>query len=156
MEQLIGENISVLPFKEIKKVADLIYFDGPILSHFKDKHSKDILFYWVDHNDNYNRWIAFQIDEKQLYSYLLQHKSLKDNIDYVGKKLIIEKSITDNSRITKEIKDLKELFKPTIVKSAISSFAIGVSPNTIIDAPDFLFTKEWLEGLFSEFKNDVV
>ena len=36
MEMLKGQDIGILPFKELKKVSDLISYEGPILSHFKD------------------------------------------------------------------------------------------------------------------------
>src|SRR5688572_17020448 len=72
MEMLVGENIGKLPFRGLKKVADLIYFDGPILSHFKDEFNKDLLFYWVDYNNEVNRWIVIQINEHLLSKYLLK------------------------------------------------------------------------------------
>lgn len=74
---LKGVIIEQLPFKGLDKVSDLIYFDGPILSHFTDKFGKDILFYWVDYNENHNRWLVFQISKEQLCSYLLRKQSLK-------------------------------------------------------------------------------
>lgn len=80
---IIGENIGVLPFKGLNKISDLIFYDGPILSHFKDKYGKDIIFYWVDFNNNYNRWLIFQVSEKNLYSYLLNHASLQQLFDSV-------------------------------------------------------------------------
>lgn len=80
MEQLKGEPVTVLPFKEIEKVSDLIEFEGPILSHFKDKFGKDILFYWVDVDDDFHRWLVFQVSEVQLYKYLSKRVSLRDVI----------------------------------------------------------------------------
>jgi hypothetical protein len=81
MEMLTGDNIRQLPFKNLEKVSDLLYYDGPILSHFRDKYGKDILFYWVDYNNEYNRWLVFQVTEKQLFDYLLQKGSLKSIIE---------------------------------------------------------------------------
>jgi hypothetical protein len=70
MEQLNGLKINVLPFRNISKVSDLISFEGPVLSHFKDAYGKDILFYWIDYNDIFNRWLVFQVSQTQLYHYL--------------------------------------------------------------------------------------
>lgn len=76
MEMLKGENIGYVPFKGLKKISDLIYFEGPVLSHFRDDFGKDVLFYWVDYNHEVNRWIIFQITEIQLGEYLTQKKTL--------------------------------------------------------------------------------
>jgi hypothetical protein len=76
MEILNGDNIGFLPFKGLKKITDLIYYEGPVLSHFIDEFDKIILFYWIDYNSEYNRWLVFQITEEQLYKYLLRGISL--------------------------------------------------------------------------------
>lgn len=53
---------------------DLQYFDGPLLSLFKDT-SLDLyyLFHWVDKDDTKNRWLVFQIASSDLC--LLMYKS---------------------------------------------------------------------------------
>lgn len=76
MEMLLGQSIAKLPFRGLRKISDLVYFQGPILSHFKDEFNKDFLFYWVDYNEEVNRWILLQISDIQLGEYLLQRKSL--------------------------------------------------------------------------------
>ena len=81
MEMITGKNIGVLPFKDLIKISDLISYEGPILSHFKDAFGNNLLFYWVDFDKNFNRWLALQITEKQLYYYLLKRISLKDLFD---------------------------------------------------------------------------
>ncbi len=72
---LTGENIKSLPFKGLNKISDLIYFDGPLLSHFKDTDNRNILFYWVDCDKEYNRWLLFETSEDDLISYLKKEKT---------------------------------------------------------------------------------
>ena len=82
MEAIKGQNIGILPFKDLKKVSDLIYFEGPILSHFKDHYNNHIIFYWVDYDNSSNRWIVFQTPEKLFLDYLRKNKSLRDLFDH--------------------------------------------------------------------------
>lgn len=77
MLQISGELIPSLPFKNLKKVADLVEFEGPILSHFTDDNNEEILFYWVDYNQDYNRWLVISVPKKSLYQYLLKEISLR-------------------------------------------------------------------------------
>lgn len=77
MLQLVGENIEALPFQGLKKVADLIEFEGPILTHFKDDKGNNVFFYWVDHDSKHNRWLVFQVSNEHLESYLSKKIPLK-------------------------------------------------------------------------------
>ena len=54
----------------INKVADLIYFDGPLLSHYYSDKGDDYLFYWVDSDSDYNRWLLIRTDLNTIQSYL--------------------------------------------------------------------------------------
>ncbi len=65
-----------LPYKELRKVSDLMEYDGPLLSHFRDSMDKDILFYWVDYNDYFNRWLVWSINTTSLYDYIHGEMSL--------------------------------------------------------------------------------
>lgn len=40
-----------LSIVELTKVSDLIYFDGPFLSHYVHKSGDNYLSYWVDCDD---------------------------------------------------------------------------------------------------------
>lgn len=66
----------------LTKVEDLIYYDGPILSHFTDSNGDDYLFYWVDYNDRYNRWIIWNVKKSDIISYLEKSKSLYELINH--------------------------------------------------------------------------
>ena len=46
-----GYNIDY-DFSGFRKIADLIYFEGPFLSHYVSSKGDDYLFYWVDRDDS--------------------------------------------------------------------------------------------------------
>lgn len=70
-------SLSRLDF-DLRKKGDLIFFEGPFLSHFYDDNGKEYLLLWVDKNDTYNRWILFEIDAYLLYCYFIRKYSLRD------------------------------------------------------------------------------
>lgn len=106
----------MLPFKEIKKISDLIFFEGPVLSHFKDKYGKDILFYWVDLDENFNRWLVIQVSEKQLYNYLLKNISLRNIFETPVNDIFYSVEIGDTLKYNNVIQifkdDLNEKYVP--------------------------------------------
>lgn len=57
--------------------ADLIYFDGPMLSLYKQDDGQDVLFAWLDCDDRKNRWSVFPIKRDELRAYLLGEISLR-------------------------------------------------------------------------------
>ena len=50
-----------LSIVELTKVSDLIYFDGPFLSHYVHKSGDNYLSYWVDCDDEFQRWLVFRV-----------------------------------------------------------------------------------------------
>ena len=50
MKKIEGYNIDY-DFSGFRKIADLVYFDGPFLSHYVSAKGDDYLFYWVDRDD---------------------------------------------------------------------------------------------------------
>ncbi|MDB5015389.1 MAG: hypothetical protein JWQ84_221 [Mucilaginibacter sp.] len=66
------------PYPDLNKVSDLIYYEGPILSHFVDKKGKNLLYLWVDNDSSRNRWLIFEIDKSSLINYLHKGISLRD------------------------------------------------------------------------------
>lgn len=47
MKTINGFSIN-FDFSKLIKVADLIYHDGPLLSHYVSNKGENYLFYWVD------------------------------------------------------------------------------------------------------------
>ncbi len=62
------------------KIKDLIYFDGPLLSHFESIFKENFLFYWVDSDNKFNRWLIFRTSEQIINEYLNKKKSLYELI----------------------------------------------------------------------------
>lgn len=54
----------------LTKVNDLIYYDGPLLTNFVNKDGFHYLFYFVDSDKLYNRWMVFKTDEQHIFDYI--------------------------------------------------------------------------------------
>lgn len=80
MEKVQGVKIKVFPPGQLTKVADLIYYDGPLLSLFKNQINDSYLSYWCDLKDNLSRWLFFRVSEQQLNSYLAKDLTLRELI----------------------------------------------------------------------------
>ena len=61
MKTINGFSIN-FDFSKLIKVADLIYYDGPLLSHYVSNKGENYLFYWVDVDNEYNRWVVIRTD----------------------------------------------------------------------------------------------
>ena len=80
MKRIEGYNIEY-DFSQFKKVADLIYFDGPLLSHYVSSKGDDYLFYWVDRDDSDNRWLVLRVSMANLQKYIGNVITLRDLIE---------------------------------------------------------------------------
>ena len=69
MRAIDGLNFS-FDFSKFIKVADLIYFEGPLLSHYISEKGENYLFYWVDADAHANRWIIIRTDIFTIQKYL--------------------------------------------------------------------------------------
>lgn len=65
-----------LSLAELSKVSDLIYFDGPFLSHYVHSSGDNYLSYWVDCDESTQRWLVFRVGLIVLQNYLNQKISL--------------------------------------------------------------------------------
>lgn len=66
--------------KNLIKVSDLIFFDGPLLSHYISHRGENYLFYWVDVDDIANRWLIIRTDIFTIQEYLDKKITLYDVI----------------------------------------------------------------------------
>lgn len=96
MLELKGYIIKEFPYETLKKVSDLVYYDGPILSHFKDESDNSYLYYWIEKDDTVNRWLIFKVSDLCLYEYLTNQKSLKELITETTSEFHIIVDIDDN------------------------------------------------------------
>lgn len=74
-----GLNIN-FQISDLIKVADLIYFDGPLLSLYVSKNGENYLFYWVDIKEEFNKWMFLRVDVRSLKRYLDKKTTLYDVI----------------------------------------------------------------------------
>lgn len=75
MKQLQGIE-GRLSINDLTKVSDLIYFDGPLLSHYVHKSGENYLSYWVDCDDKFQRWLVFKVGITSLQQYVDKRLSL--------------------------------------------------------------------------------
>ena len=80
MRKIEGYNIEY-DFSGFKKIADLIFFDGPLLSHYVSSKGDDYLFYWVDRDDNDNRWLVLRVSLANLQKYIGKGITLRELIE---------------------------------------------------------------------------
>lgn len=69
MLNISGIEIAQFP-KELTKIGDLIYFQGSLMSVYKDKDMYAYIFDWVESNDSLNRWLVYQTDIKILAEFI--------------------------------------------------------------------------------------
>ena len=62
-------------------MADLVYFDGPFLSHYVSGKGDDYLFYWVDRDETYNRWLVLRVGLANLQKYVGKELTLRELIE---------------------------------------------------------------------------
>lgn len=78
------------------KIKDLIYFEGPLLSHFQSVFKENFLFYWVDTNNDFNRWIVFRTSNEHLTKYQNKETTLYQLITNSDNGNLYKVDIDDN------------------------------------------------------------
>ena len=78
MKTIKGISIRNRNFDKFKKVADLIYFDGPLLSHYVTINGDNYLFYWIDQDDADNRWMFIRTDYDTILKYTQKKQTLRN------------------------------------------------------------------------------
>ncbi len=74
-------SVSGLDFNPVK-MGDLIYYEGPLLSHFQDvsKPSDHYFYRWVDNDNHANRWLIFKTTDHDLVKFFNKEFSELDLI----------------------------------------------------------------------------
>jgi hypothetical protein len=96
MKSLKGIALNEFPFKELDKVADLIYFDGPLLSLFKNPRGDQYFFYWCDNDEKANRWLVYRVTDQEVSAYLSKRISLRELLLHPTDGLIFSVDIDDD------------------------------------------------------------
>jgi hypothetical protein len=90
------------PVPALNKLGDLIWFEGPVLSHFADRGHRDYLMLWVDSSKTLNRWLCFETDELDIYRYLNGRESLHELICNNDQGVVRYYDIDKNANYKKE------------------------------------------------------
>ena len=124
MEKLHGISIKSDWLNDLVKVSDLIYYEGPLLSHYQSLFGEDYLFYWVDTDDTYNRWLIINVSIIKLQDYLNRKISLYQLITELDAGLVykvdIDKDIRFHNLELLYIHELPESYLPN--KNSLYSF----------------------------------
>ena len=73
-----GQKIDARTLSKHQWNADLIEFEGPLLSLYKSDSGDDLLYAWLDCNATRNRWCIIPVGRKSLRDYLEQQITLRD------------------------------------------------------------------------------
>lgn len=71
-----GKKIDARSLPKHQWNADLIEFEGPLLSLYKGESGNDVLYAWLDCTATRNRWCIIPVARKSLRDYLEQEKTL--------------------------------------------------------------------------------
>lgn len=99
MKTINGFNIK-FNFGKLIKIADLIYFDGPLLSHYMSEKGDNYLFHWVDSDDKQNRWIVLRTDIITIQQYLEKKINLRSLTLEVNDGFVYSVDIDDDLNYT--------------------------------------------------------
>lgn len=77
-----------LSIDKLRKVSDLIYFDGPFLSHYVHISGDNYLSYWVDCDDTAQRWLVFRVGMVALQDYVNKRKTLYELLKAVDEDFV--------------------------------------------------------------------
>lgn len=129
--------IKSLEFKFIKK-GDLIYQDGPVLSHFINSLNQDYLFYWVDCDEKFNKWLVFPVTKKELSEFFIKKLNILNLISNVYTGFVYLIDINDN-----------------IQYENIYNCSVGEIPNDYLPSDESFFDEENYESYSIELKKSI-
>ena len=116
MEKLQEILIPIETLPKLSKVRDLIYFDGPLLSHYQSENGENFLFYWIDSDETNNRWLIFRMSLSNIYKYVEKHISLHDIFTKNDNEIIYKVDIDNDLRYTNlslvKIQELPLIYLP--------------------------------------------
>ena len=95
MRVIEGYNIKY-DFSGFRKIADLIYFEGPLLSHYVSGKGDDYLFYWVDRDDSDNRWLVLRVSLADLQKYVGKSMTLRELIKHPNDGYLYSVDVNDD------------------------------------------------------------
>ncbi len=68
MIEPVGLELPKLEFS-LKKMGDLLFWEGPLMSHFINDRNEDFIFKWSDKSQLLNRWLVFKTTPSLLFDF---------------------------------------------------------------------------------------
>lgn len=87
---------TLFDINSLQKCGDLIYCDGPLLSHYMSEHGDHYLTYWVDADEKYNRWIIIRTSLNEIRRYTDKQTTLYQVITNPADNILWVTDIDDN------------------------------------------------------------
>ena len=117
MKTIKGICLKKRNFDKFKKVANLIYFDGPLLSHYVTNKGDNYLFYWIDQDNTANRWMFIRTDYDNIQKYTNKKQTLRNvlssPLDDIVYTVDIDEEGNHHNFQAHSIEDLPEDYLPT-------------------------------------------
>lgn len=95
MKRLHGKS-AAFELKELQRCGDLIYCEGPLLTHYMSDDGNHYLVCWVDADEHCNRWIIFRTNIANLRKYIAKGVTLRHLVCHPADNLVWVTDI-DNS-----------------------------------------------------------
>ncbi|RZK33758.1 MAG: hypothetical protein EOO61_14725, partial [Hymenobacter sp.] len=117
MINLQGTALTEFPYKNFTHVSDLLYFEGPLLVHYKNESQRDFFYHWADEDNNGNRWLVYRVERQTVIDYLKGVTELREVLEKTPSDFIIALDINAEGRHYNiqlvEIKNLPSDYWPT-------------------------------------------
>lgn len=111
--QLKGTKVDARSLPKYTWNADLIYFDGPMLSLFKQEDGQDVLIGWLDCDEKRNRWCIVPISRDELRMYLSKKITLRSIFVASARTIIFHTGADSKRRNFSEIPSIPEEYLPS-------------------------------------------
>jgi predicted RNase H-like HicB family nuclease len=122
LEKISGNKVENLPFGKLTKVSDLIYYEGPILTHFTSENGDNLLFHWIDYDENVNRWLVLQVTENELFDFIRNEQNLNGILANTLNSFVFIVDIASNSKFENIVFVLTKLLDSAYVPDNESYF----------------------------------
>jgi hypothetical protein len=141
MNQLPGTLVPRIETPLHKKIGDLQYFDGPLLSEFINREGDTFLAHWCDCSESTNRWLVFPIRVRDVLRLKNISLSLREAIDKSAYVYFIDiNSAGDETQ--KSISSPSEI--PDAYLPALDAkIDLALSPTTHAQSYSVLIDGEW-------------
>ncbi|MBQ0021481.1 MAG: hypothetical protein KBT39_13300 [Bacteroidales bacterium] len=95
MKQIHGIE-TMFDFNKLQKCSDLIWFDGPLLSHYMTESGDHYLYYWVESDEEYNRWMLVRTNIIAIKDYVQRRTTLRKLISAPEDGIVWVADVDDN------------------------------------------------------------